>query len=60
MDTISSFLVILAGFLLRLAIPITLTALLIIILRKLDAHWQVEADLQAMPIEKPNCWMIKG
>jgi hypothetical protein len=43
-----------------LAIPITLTALLIIILRKLDAHWQVEADLQAMPKQKPECWKIKG
>ena len=60
MDMITSFVAILAGFLLRLAIPIVLTVLLIIILRKLDSRWQVEANHQALSIQKPECWKIKG
>jgi len=59
METFTSLLAVLTGLLLRLAIPIMVTALLINLLRKLDAHWQVEAKLP-MTIEKPSCWKIKG
>ncbi len=59
METITSLLAILAGMLLRLAIPVAITAVLIILLRKLDARWQVEAQLP-VSIEKPECWKIKG
>lgn len=59
METIFSFLMILAGLVLRLAIPIALTAILILFLRKLDARWQSEVELPVL-VEKPQCWEIKG
>ena len=59
METIISLLAILVGLLVRLAIPIAITALLIIVLRKLDARWQVEAQ-KPVTIEKPECWKAKG
>jgi hypothetical protein len=60
METITSLLAILTGLLLRLAIPIAGTGLLIYFLRKLDAHWQAEAKLLPMPTQKVECWKIKG
>ena len=59
METITSLLAILAGFLFRLAIPIAGTAILIYFLRKLDAHWQAEAQLPHTSV-KIECWKIKG
>ena len=60
METLASLLVILAGLLLRFAIPILGTILVIYVLRKLDAHWQAEAEQIPVPIEKVECWKIKG
>jgi hypothetical protein len=60
MESITSFLAVLAGLLLRLAIPIAGTIILIYFLRKLDAHWQAEAQLPAVPAQKTECWKIKG
>lgn len=60
MEPIITFLYMLAGLLLRLAIPIAATILLVFILRKLDKRWQVEAELQPVTFEKPECWKIKG
>jgi hypothetical protein len=60
MDTLTSFLAVLAGLLLRLAIPIAGTAVLIYFLRKLDAHWQAEAQLAPAPAQKMECWKLKG
>lgn len=60
METITSVLAILTGLLVRLAIPIAGTAILIYFLRKLDAHWQAEAQLPAAPVQKVECWNIKG
>ena len=59
METIISLLAILTGLLVRLVIPILITALLIFALRKLDARWQEEAQTP-VNIEKPECWKIKG
>lgn len=59
METITSFLIVLAGLLLRLAIPVAVTAVLIFLLRKLDAHWQSEVQSTAS-VEKLNCWETKG
>jgi len=58
METIISLLAVLTGLLLRLAVPLILTALLITLLRKLDARWQVEAQTP-ITIEKLECWKIK-
>jgi hypothetical protein len=60
METMISFLTILAGVFLRLAIPIAGTAVLIHFLRKLDARWQTEAQLHPLPIQKLECWKMKG
>lgn len=60
METIISSLYLLAGLLLRLAIPILGTVLLVLFLRKLDKQWQTEAELHPPLIDKPECWKIKG
>lgn len=60
MDTLISILYILAGLLLRLAVPIAGTILVIFILRTLDERWQTEAELQPNPVDKPQCWKVKG
>ena len=60
MEPLTSLLAILAGLLLRLAVPIAGTVLLISLLRKLDAHWQAEGELTRVPVEKVECWKIKG
>jgi hypothetical protein len=60
MDNLISILYILAGLLLRLAVPIAGTILVIFILRKLDNRWQAEAEFQPIPVEKPECWKVKG
>lgn len=60
METVTTFIYILAGFFLRLAIPIAGTVLLIFFLRKLDARWQAEAERELVSANKPECWKIKG
>ena len=60
MENLTSLFAILTGLLLRLALPIAGTVLLVYILRKLDAHWQAEAELVPAPSEKVECWKIKG
>ena len=52
MDTVVSFLYIIVGLLLRLAIPILGTVLLVFFLRKLDSGWQAEAELREQTMEK--------
>ena len=53
METLISVLYIAAGFLLRLAIPILGTLLLVFLLRRLDARWQAEAERS--PHEPEGC-----
>ena len=60
METVTSLLAILAGLLVRLAIPIAGTLLLVYLLRKLDAHWQAEAERIPTAMEKIECWKIKS
>jgi hypothetical protein len=60
METFTTSLAILIGVLLRLAIPIVGTAMLIYFLRKLDARWQTEAQLQPISVQNSECWKIKG
>jgi len=60
METVTSLLAILVGFLLRLVIPIAGTVVLIYFLRKLDARWQAEAERPPMPAQKVECWKMKG
>jgi hypothetical protein len=60
METLTSILTILAGLFLRFAIPIAGTLALVYLLQKLDAHWQAEAELTPVSIEKVECWKVKG
>ncbi len=59
METIISLFAVLMGLLVRLAIPIAVTFLLVFVLRKLDAHWQVEAQMP-VTMKKIECWKVKG
>lgn len=60
MDNLITYFYLFAGLLLRLAIPIAGTILLVFFLRKLDKRWQAEAELQPVLAENPECWKIKG
>jgi hypothetical protein len=61
MDAFNAFLVVLTGIFIRLALPIAGTVLLVALLRRMDAQWQLEAEqLAAVPVEKINCWEVKG
>jgi hypothetical protein len=60
MEALTTLLAVLTGLLLRLALPIAGTGILIYFLRKLDAHWQTEAQLEPVSIQKVECWKIKG
>ncbi len=53
-------LAVITGFLVRLALPILATVLVILVLRRLDAHWQSEARYAAIQVEKPECWKTRG
>ncbi len=55
-----TFLFLCAGVLVRLALPIALTLVLVYFLRKLDERWQAEANHLSSLIQKPECWKIKG
>lgn len=60
MEILTSILTIIAGLFLRLALPILGTGILIYLLRKLDARWQAESQLEAVSAQKVECWKIKG
>ena len=57
-----SLLAILIGLSLRLAVPIAVTMLAIFLLRKLDSHWQEQAEYELnQPVaEKVQCWDLKN
>ena len=60
METMMAFLVLCAGLLVRLILPIAVTLVMVYFLRKLDARWQAEAELGPVSVQKPECWKIKG
>lgn len=62
METLMTVLAVITGFVLRLAIPIAITAIAIYFLRRLDSRWQAEAEEQLLlpVVEKPKCWEING
>lgn len=55
-------LVILTGLLVRLVLPLAVTALFVFWLRKLDARWQAEAEQERLALVKDAtpCWKEKG
>ena len=60
METIPAFLALCFGLLVRLALPIAITLVLVYFLHRLDSRWQAEAHLQPMLLQKPESWKIKG
>jgi hypothetical protein len=62
MDTLITILVVLTGAAIRLAIPLALTALVVLVLRRLDARWQAEAELERHLLVKEEmpCWKDAG
>lgn len=62
MDAIHALVTIAVGLTIRLGIPIALTALLILILRRLDERWQAQARQEplALPLARnTGCWDVK-
>jgi hypothetical protein len=59
MDWLPTLFVFLAGLALRLAVPIGVTALVVILLRRLDLRWQAEAALQHTAAPAQPCWKLK-
>lgn len=57
MDTVLTFIL---GLLIRIGIPVTVTALIFLLLRRMDERWQKEArEIPVIPSQRP-CWEIKG
>jgi len=58
----NTLLVFAAGVLLRLIVPLTVTALIVYILHKLDARWQAEAENEHAALVKDEmpCWKEQG
>jgi hypothetical protein len=60
MSEIYAVAVVLAGFVVRLGIPVFLTVLIVHFLRILDERWQLEGKTLPAQVEKPACWEIKN
>lgn len=60
MEALTALAAIAIGLLLRLAIPILITALVVYFLKKLDARWQAEGEMPLASVQKPECWQIKN
>lgn len=62
MDTLETLGVLALGILIRFAIPIGVTALLVWFFRRIDQRWKAEARLtmeRALP-KNPGCWKINN
>lgn len=63
MENQTVLLVVLTGLLLRIGVPLAITIIAIMILRKVDARWQTEAEVEAVSqpvlVEKEQCWEYK-
>lgn len=56
-----SYLSVVLGLGLRLGLPVIFTALLIVLLRKLDARWQQEGTSQVpVFVQSTHCWELHG
>ncbi len=62
MELINAILALATGLFLRLAVPIAITILVISLLRRLDARWQIEAEQmpEAQLEAQVKCWEIKN
>jgi hypothetical protein len=58
MPTPESFLAVLGGLALRLALPLAITIVLVSLLRRLDARWQADVQAQAVSAPVIHCWEV--
>lgn len=58
----NTFLVFVTGVLLRLVVPLVITALVVYILHRLDVRWQAEAEDEhaALVKDEEPCWKEQG
>lgn len=58
----NTILVFITGVFLRLIVPLTVTALVVYLLHRLDARWQAEAEHEHAMLVKDNmpCWKEQG
>ncbi|MCE9647040.1 MAG: hypothetical protein K8S20_13645 [Chloroflexi bacterium] len=58
----NTILAVLTGLFVRLIVPLAITALVVFALRKLDARWQAEAELERKTLVKDEmpCWKEQG
>jgi hypothetical protein len=59
---ITSILVVLTGLLVRLVVPLVVTALVVYLLHRLDVRWQAEAEKERKVLVKDEmpCWKEQG
>ena len=63
MDGLLTSLAMILGILLRIAIPVIVTFLIIFFLRRLDEHWKKETDIgegQLVKVGNVGCWEINN
>jgi len=62
METNTAIFAVITGITIRLAVPVGITAIAILFLRRLDTRWKIEAEqqLQLPVVEKPKCWEVNG
>jgi hypothetical protein len=57
----SAFATLLLGLFVRILLPVGLTVLVVLLLRRLDRHWQKDAlRLPVVNRAKTPCWQVKG
>lgn len=60
MNEFFAVLAVVAGVIVRLAIPVLLTIVLVQLLRILDWRWQQEGENRPYLVEKPACWEVNN
>jgi hypothetical protein len=56
----NSTIALIMGLVLRIGIPLAMSALVFFLLKKLDEHWQNEARIQPIAVLDKPCWEIKA
>jgi hypothetical protein len=56
MNDTSAALAVLIGLTIRIAIPIAITVLAVMVLARLDRRWRSEAGSDSPGVMKPECW----
>jgi hypothetical protein len=63
MDWLPTTYALILGILLRLALPIVATVLIVFLLKRLDEHWKKDSDVREDQVVKPGnvgCWDINN